>query len=718
MNDEVALRILGLSGAADGAAVRRAFASQLRDLRVARAAAQDPARVARLDRAMAATLAARAQLLKMDTGVHAATEAPSLLRFDVPRPTLVALGLGVLLLLVGVLLPDGSSTPAVSSSAGAPAGQAVETIVEKTPEIAAESAAESAAEKPARAWLDPWRQALARAWQAEPSARLPARTALPDGIAPPPAPWRASAQAHGAFALMDGRGAWLLAIPRRDGEALAWGCYATLRLEGCVTLPGASLGEALAAGRVGPFELARALAQDGASSTTAPVVSPDTWYRQALAQGDGRGGEALAARIVADGVMPSAAQRRAAMALYADAEAAFEAAADVPAQMRVLTPMARLAALDPRQRPEETARFVLRCRALRKEHGNDLPCPTPGELGVELEAHAASLEDWLRVRFWYENAVAEREAAGARGLARLLALGRTGDRDRRQALALLDDAAQRWVTFQAVDAAQTATQISDIWTHGWGIAADAGEASWWASQGARLGSVGAALRLASAFTLGAGTPRDLDRARDVVALYSEPAPLFEVAYYRSVGERLAAGDGVSADPQAADAWQRRAFELCQQLAGQGDADAQLELAGMYFSGAGVARDPRRAAQLYGRLLERAPVRAANMLAWIRATHPDGSLRDGAEALRLARAVVARAPRADYFDTLAAAQAEQGDFDAAHVTQRRALELLAAEADPALGGVDVAKRRADLHARLQTYQRRRPWRDPAQEEQRS
>ncbi|MEE4300261.1 MAG: hypothetical protein V2J24_12535, partial [Pseudomonadales bacterium] len=131
---------------------------------------------------------------------------------------------------------------------------------------------------------------------------------------------------------------------------------------------------------------------------------------------------------------------------------------------------------------------------------------------------------------------------------------------------------------------------------------------------------------------------------------------------------------------------------------------------MYFSGEGTAKDAARAAGIYAEMLDAAPVKAGNMLAWIRATHPDATLRDGEAAVRLARAVVARAPGPDHQDTLAAALAEYGDYEAAVRVQREALALLDGEADPGLLGRDVRARRARLQERLQRYEAGRPWRE--------
>jgi predicted Zn-dependent protease len=67
----------------------------------------------------------------------------------------------------------------------------------------------------------------------------------------------------------------------------------------------------------------------------------------------------------------------------------------------------------------------------------------------------------------------------------------------------------------------------------------------------------------------------------------------------------------------------------------------------------------------------------NDYAYARATSPDPSMRDGFEALRIASEITrgAGASNPALLDTLAAAYAENGDFDRAVETSRRALELL-------------------------------------------
>jgi tetratricopeptide (TPR) repeat protein len=109
--------------------------------------------------------------------------------------------------------------------------------------------------------------------------------------------------------------------------------------------------------------------------------------------------------------------------------------------------------------------------------------------------------------------------------------------------------------------------------------------------------------------------------------------------------------------------------------------------GNYFAHFGIANGLRREGRLgdavveYRRALELRPhwSRAANNLAWVLATAPDPSLRDPAAAIRLAEPLARRdPPDPNHLDTLAAAYAAGGRFDAAV----RAAERAARAADGA------------------------------------
>jgi tetratricopeptide (TPR) repeat protein len=96
--------------------------------------------------------------------------------------------------------------------------------------------------------------------------------------------------------------------------------------------------------------------------------------------------------------------------------------------------------------------------------------------------------------------------------------------------------------------------------------------------------------------------------------------------------------------------------------------------------------------------------ALNNLAYHLATHPDEKIRNGPEAVRLARrACLLTANRSPYsLDTLAAALAETGQLTEAAVTARRALKL--AESG---GFWELAN---DIQRRLEWYDEQLPYRD--------
>ena len=93
----------------------------------------------------------------------------------------------------------------------------------------------------------------------------------------------------------------------------------------------------------------------------------------------------------------------------------------------------------------------------------------------------------------------------------------------------------------------------------------------------------------------------------------------------------------------------------------------------------------------------------NRAGWILATAPEPRIRDGARALSLASHAVDLTDRQDVvsLDTLAAAHAELGQFDAAVAAARDALSLARSTGDTAM--------LPELQQRLDTYVSRRPFR---------
>jgi tetratricopeptide (TPR) repeat protein len=117
---------------------------------------------------------------------------------------------------------------------------------------------------------------------------------------------------------------------------------------------------------------------------------------------------------------------------------------------------------------------------------------------------------------------------------------------------------------------------------------------------------------------------------------------------------------------------RRHFEKALQL------NPDDSLAHFQFAAFLAPRDPATAISRYRTGLHLQPDNrfAANNLAWLLATHPREEIRNPAEALKIAlrldRESGGTVP--NLLDTLAAAQAATGDFEAAAATTRKALSL--------------------------------------------
>lgn len=92
--------------------------------------------------------------------------------------------------------------------------------------------------------------------------------------------------------------------------------------------------------------------------------------------------------------------------------------------------------------------------------------------------------------------------------------------------------------------------------------------------------------------------------------------------------------------------------------------------------------------------------AYNKLAWLKATCPDGTYRDGARAVELAAKAVELKETYYTLGTLAAAYAEAGKFQDAIKTQKRAIEKLKEEG--------YGKNLAGYEERLAFYKAGKPW----------
>jgi TPR repeat protein len=149
------------------------------------------------------------------------------------------------------------------------------------------------------------------------------------------------------------------------------------------------------------------------------------------------------------------------------------------------------------------------------------------------------------------------------------------------------------------------------------------------------------------------------------------------------------------DPALAARWMQRASE-------NDNHTAALWLSQLYLKGIGVARDPKRAEQLRVEALKVATLQERNNFAWDLSVAKRDELRDGAMALQILEAALAAADRKSpgHVDTLAAAYAENGQFDKAVKAQQDAIDGARAAHQDA--DVSQFEERLALYERHETY----------------
>lgn len=129
--------------------------------------------------------------------------------------------------------------------------------------------------------------------------------------------------------------------------------------------------------------------------------------------------------------------------------------------------------------------------------------------------------------------------------------------------------------------------------------------------------------------------------------------------------------------------------------------ANFRLGFIYAAGgSGLTRDCGKALSQFDLVGDKA---ALGNSAWILATCPEGQYRDGQKAENISKSLlVANKNNPVYLDNLAAAYAEQGDFNAAVKTQQQAIRV-----------IDKVAQESDFNAymkRLSLYKQQKPFRE--------
>ena len=121
---------------------------------------------------------------------------------------------------------------------------------------------------------------------------------------------------------------------------------------------------------------------------------------------------------------------------------------------------------------------------------------------------------------------------------------------------------------------------------------------------------------------------------------------------------------------------------------------------VYRNGIGVEKDERKSFEWFTKSAKQGNAYGLSSLAWTLATSHDPSMRNGKEAVKLAQEAIQISAKPDSYliSVLAAAYAEQGDFEMAVTTQEKAISILTDKS-----------REKESQAELNVYKDKKPWR---------
>ena len=163
----------------------------------------------------------------------------------------------------------------------------------------------------------------------------------------------------------------------------------------------------------------------------------------------------------------------------------------------------------------------------------------------------------------------------------------------------------------------------------------------------------------------------------------------------------------------------RAIEFLADAAEANHPDANALLGQYYLTGRWVPANSQMAMRYLEAGSNAGNLAARNNFAWMLATDPDAAVRDGVKALAVIEPIALLYRDWQHLDTLAAAYAEGGEFDAASQAQHSAIDAFAAFDDPARTAVETAGLIQEMRSRLTLYENDLPYReDPTHSASRS
>ena len=217
---------------------------------------------------------------------------------------------------------------------------------------------------------------------------------------------------------------------------------------------------------------------------------------------------------------------------------------------------------------------------------------------------------------------------------------------------------------------QAQAQLGLVYATGTGVERDDKEAFAWYSKAAAQANVEGIYAIGEFYATGRGVGLNYVEAAKWMRAAAEKGDPRGQANLSSL---YALGQGVEQNDSEAIRWGLKSAE-------QGNPTGQFNLGSLYSNGKGVAKDLREAAKWYEKACQQDYFNACNNLAWLLAT--ESEIRDPVRAVELAKKAVelTGGAYAAYFDTLARAYYENGQFQEAVEAESKAVDLKPDEAD--------------------------------------
>ncbi len=258
--------------------------------------------------------------------------------------------------------------------------------------------------------------------------------------------------------------------------------------------------------------------------------------------------------------------------------------------------------------------------------------------------------------------------------------------------------AVQWLSAAArQDHGRALLMLSDVYRRGTGVTADPDFAHRLLVRAAELGDVDACVELGALLLAVPVAQRNTEYA---LQMLRKAAGLEDRDAAYILGWWYLSNERQSRELATAARWMSQAANAQHPM-------AMLWLSEMYEKGLGLTVDIAKARQLRDQGLASASLADKNEFAWSLSVHGDALLRNGGRAVEVMDAALAApAPRtAAYLDTLAAAHAETGNFEAAIAAQQEALRVLVKSPQTRAMGAGMAQR-------LQSYRDGQAFHEPS------